>query len=76
MNLAEVKKKVAEILDESEYTDYAFDGEEEYPVTSFSADEATRKIVELIAEICPTLRAVDPPSALVGGDDSEKSAGN
>ena len=27
-------------------------------------------------EICPTLRAVDPPSALVGGRDSENSAGN
>jgi len=26
--------------------------------------------------ICPTLRAVDPPSALVGGDNSENSAGN
>jgi hypothetical protein len=25
---------------------------------------------------CPTLRAVDPPSALVGGGDSENSAGN
>lgn len=26
--------------------------------------------------IRPTLRAVDPPSALMGGDDSENSAGN
>ncbi len=26
--------------------------------------------------ICPTLHAADPPSALVGGDDSENSAGN
>ena len=58
MNLAQVKEKVEKILDEAKYTDYAFDGEDEY-VTSFDADEATRKIVELIVEICPTLRAVE-----------------
>jgi len=28
------------------------------------------------SKVLPTLRAVDPPSALVGGGDSENSAGN
>lgn len=31
---------------------------------------------DLWQEFSPTLRAVDPPSALVGGGDSENSAGN
>jgi hypothetical protein len=34
------------------------------------------RLKEVLDKFCLTLRAVDPPSALVGGGNSENSAGN
>ena len=46
--------------------------------SSASQIDAFIKILKSARDECfrPTMRAVDPPSALVGGDNSENSAGN
>lgn len=60
-------------LTQEEYKQKMF---EAYKEGFQAAIEALKYSYAAIDEIRPTLRAVDPPSALVGGGNSENSAGN
>jgi hypothetical protein len=48
MDEAELEKKIIAILDNCEYTDYAWDGENEVGFTAFAKADATRLIIEFL----------------------------
>ena len=53
MNIAEIRKKIEKILEDAEYKEYLYEGEEIFHYTAIDTHKAENELIELIKEINP-----------------------